>query len=129
MKFRRNNRFYLIGLVLLVVLTACRDNPERHLQLGRWYLQKGLLDEAILEFREVTRLFPADHRELTRQQFQTLSQAHYNLALAYTKKGWWDYALKEAETCFELQPTRDHYDLVQLIKQRADLEAETATGS
>ena len=40
----------------------------------------------------------------------------------YTKKGWWEYALKEAETCFELQPIKDHYDLVSLIKQRSKLE-------
>ena len=40
----------------------------------------------------------------------------------YTKKGRWEYALKEAETCFELQPVKDHYDLVALIKQRSALE-------
>ena len=40
----------------------------------------------------------------------------------YSKKCCWDYALKEAETCFELQPIKDHYDLVSLIKQRSKLE-------
>jgi hypothetical protein len=40
----------------------------------------------------------------------------------YTKKGWWNYALKEAETCFQMQPTKANYDLVTLIKQRAKLE-------
>ena len=47
---------------------------------------------------------------------------NYNLSLKYTKKRWWEYALKEAETCFELQPIKDHYDLVSLIKQRSKLE-------
>ena len=51
-----------------------------------------------------------------------LGTAHFKLALSYTKKGWWEYALKEAETCFELQPIKDHYDLVSLIKQRSKLE-------
>ncbi|NOZ03791.1 MAG: hypothetical protein GXO92_04170 [FCB group bacterium] len=123
MKFIRYMNRRLIWVVLLVVVMACKDSPDRHLQLGSWYLQKGLLDEAILEFREATRLFPANYRNLSREEFLALSKAHYNLALAYTKKGWWDYALKEAETSFDLQPTKDHYDLVRLIKQRANLEA------
>ena len=59
---------------------------------------------------------------LSREDFTTLSKAHYNLSLMYTKKGWWEYALKEAETCFELQPIKDHYDLVSLIKKRSKLE-------
>lgn len=111
---------------MLVLLAGCNDNPDRHLKLGRWYAQKGLVDEAILEYREVTRLYPTNYRELSRDDFQTLSRAHYNLALMYTKKGWWDYALKEAETCFELQPTKDNYELVVLIKKRASLETETS---
>ena len=40
----------------------------------------------------------------------------------YTKKGWWDYALKEAETCFQLQPTKEHFDLLDLIKKRSELD-------
>ena len=80
------------------------------------------IEEAILEFKEVTRLYPAKVQALSREDFTTLSKAHYNLSLMYTKKGWWEYALKEAETCFELQPIKDHYDLVSLIKQRSALE-------
>lgn len=134
MKIHRYRYILTGGLVLMVVilLAGCKDNPQRHLQLGEWYFQKGLLNEAILEFREVTRLYPEQHRQLSREDFQSLSKAHYNLALVYTKKGWWDYALREAETCFDLQPTKDHYDLVELIKERADLEynqRDTNTGS
>ena len=64
---------------------------------------------------------PDSHQGLTREEFQVLSKAHYNLALVYTKKGWWDYALKEAQTCFDLQPTKDNYSLVDLIRQRMEL--------
>ena len=113
--------------VLILVLTplfigGCKEDPERHLKLGKWYAQKGLVEEAILEFKEVTRLFPEKVQSLSREEYQVLSKAHYNLSLMYTKKGWWDYALQEAETCFELQPIKDHYDLVSLIKQRSKLE-------
>ena len=113
--------------VLILVLTplfigGCKEDPERHLKLGKWYAQKGLVEEAILEFKEVTRLYPEKVQSLSREEYQILSKAHYNLSLMYTKKGWWDYALQEAETCFELQPIKDHYDLVSLIKQRSKLE-------
>ena len=113
--------------VLILVLTplfigGCKEDPERHLKLGKWYAQKGLVEEAILEFKEVTRLYPEKVQSLSREEYQILSKAHYNLSLMYTKKGWWDYALKEAETCFELQPFKDHYDLLSLIKQRSKLE-------
>ena len=81
----------LILLFITLIISGCKEDPQRHLELGKWYAQKGLVEEAILEFKEVT-------------------------------KGWWDYALKEAETCFQMQPTKSHYELVKLIKQRARLE-------
>ncbi|MFQ6614472.1 MAG: hypothetical protein ACE5D1_06470 [Fidelibacterota bacterium] len=111
-----------LAVLLILALTGCRDNPARHLQLGNWYFQKGLLSEAILEFKEVIRLYPENPRELSREDFQSLTQAHYNLSLVYTKKSWWDVALKEAEICFDLQPTKDHYELIQLIKMRSSLD-------
>lgn len=112
----------LIILIAAFTLYGCKDEPQRHLELGQWYGQKGLIDEAILEFREVTRLIPEDIRSLSREEYELLAKAHYSLALMYTKKDWWNYALKEAETCFELLPTREHYDMVSLLRKRADLQ-------
>ena len=119
---RRTTTLFILGLFTLLFMQACRENPERHLQLGNWYLQRGLLDESVLEFKEVTRILTTDIQGLTREEFGVLTKAHYNLALVYTKKGWWNVALKEAETCFELQPTKDNYNLVELIRQRAAVE-------
>ena len=109
-------------IYLLVIVSGCKDDPKRHLDLGEWYAKKGLVEEAILEFKEVTRLYPASLNSLDRDDFQSLSKAHYNLSLMYTKKGWWDYALEEAELCFKLQPTKKHFELLDLIKQRSNLE-------
>ena len=109
-------------IYLLVFVSGCKDDPKRHLDLGEWYAKKGLVEEAILEFKEVTRLYPASLNSLDRDDFQFLSKAHYNLSLMYTKKGWWDYALEEAEQCFKLQPTKKHFELLDLIKQRSNLE-------
>tara|TARA_B100000676_G_C17966401_1_gene780633 strand:- start:428 stop:805 length:378 start_codon:yes stop_codon:yes gene_type:complete len=120
MKYRTIN--IIIFVLIPLFIGGCKEDPERHLKLGKWYAQKGLVEEAILEFKEVTRLFPEKVQSLSREEYQVLSKAHYNLSLMYTKKGWWDYALQEAETCFELQPIKDHYDLVSLIKQRSKLE-------
>jgi len=120
MKYRSIKQLLILSFLIFII--GCNEDPQRHLKLGQWYAQKGLIEEAILEFKEVTRLFPLEVKELSREDFTTLSKAHYNLSLMYTKKGWWEYALKEAETCFELQPIKDHYDLVSLIKQRSKLE-------
>ena len=109
-------------IYLLVFVSGCKDDPKRHLDLGEWYAKKGLVEEAILEFKEVTRLYPASLNSLDRNVYQSLSIAHYNLSLMYTKKGWWDYALEEAELCFKLQPTKKHFELLDLIKQRSNLE-------
>ena len=114
------------GLIILFLffLCACQDNPERHLELGNWYLQKDLVDEAITEFREVDRMFPADHSKLTREEYQILGTAHFRLALAYTKKGWWEYALEEAKNSFELQPSKDTHELVELIQEKLALNQD-----
>ena len=120
MKYTSTKQLFILSFTLFII--GCNEDPERHLKLGQWYAQKGLIEEAILEFKEVTRLYPSKVQSLSREDYTVLSKAHYNLSLMYTKKGWWEYALKEAETCFELQPVKDHYDLVTLIKQRSALE-------
>ena len=120
MKYTSTKQLFISIFAILIL--GCNEDPQRHLKLGQWYAQKGLIEEAILEFKEVTRLYPSKIQSLSREDYTVLSKAHYNLSLMYTKKGWWEYALKEAETCFELQPIKDHYDLVTLIKQRSALE-------
>ena len=105
---------FILKTVFLICLsifaTSCKEDPQRHLELGEWYAQKGLVDDA-------------SSNNLKRDEFRSLSQAHYNLSLMYTKKGWWDYALKEAEICFQLQPTKKHFELLDLIKKRVELES------
>ena len=110
---------------LLVFLGACREDPSRHLNLGNWYLQKGLVDEAIMEYREVSRLYSSDQSHLTRDEFQILGKAHFKLALAYTKKGWWEYALNEARRSFEVQPNKDSHDLVLLIEEKLAMDKKS----
>ena len=112
----------LIIILAALLVFSCEKDPEQHLELGNWYLQKGLIDEAITEFREVSRLLPPAHSQLDRNQFKILGTAHFKLALSYTKKGWWEYALREAENSFELSPSPDTHELVELIKEKLTLQ-------
>ena len=110
-------------LCLLLIISSCtKENPERHLNLGNWYLQRGLVDEAIMEFREVSRLFSGDESKLKRAEFNILGTAHLRLAIAYTKKGWWEYALNEAKRSFEITPNKDCHDLIALINEKIMLK-------
>lgn len=98
-----------LGIGLLAFNNCARD-AHRHYQLAKWYHEKGLINEAILEYKEAVRLNPR------------LYLAHHGLALAYTKKGWYEYALKEAEISFDMHPTDEGYRLIQLIKEKQHLE-------
>ncbi len=97
--------FVLVGV--LAGLSACDHDTERLYQLGRWYYQKGLIDDAIIQFKAVTRKDP------------NFADAHHFLALAYMKKGWYDYAVIEAQRAFDLRPTSEIYELLQLAKEKA----------
>ena len=110
----------LVIILTALLLFSCEKDPEQHLELGNWYLQKGLIDEAIIEYREVSRLYSDNQSELTRDEFQALGKAHFKLAIAYTKKGWWDYALDEAKRSFEILPTKDSHELVGLIESKIE---------
>ena len=117
---QRTRPFLLVLLALFYF--SCEKDPEQHLELGNWYLQKGLIDDAITEYREVSRLLPPDHSKLNREQFKVLGTAHFKLALSYTKKGWWEYALIEAKNSFELSPSPETHELVELIKEKISLQ-------
>ncbi len=105
--------------ILVVSLGGCvKENPSRHLNLGDWYLKKGLVDEAIMEYREVSRLYGGEQSKLNRDEFQTLGTAHMKLAIAYTKKGWWEYALSEAKRSFDISPNKDCHELISLIQDK-----------
>ena len=114
----KQHTIQLIFTIIALVVISCEKNPEQHLELGNWYLQKGLIDEAITEFREVSRLLPSDHSQLDRGQFKVLGTAHFKLALSYTKKGWWEYALSEAKRSFDITPNKDCHDLISLIEEK-----------
>ncbi len=102
-------------LFLLIIFAGCTDRYTEHYQNGKWYFNKGLIDEAILEFKAATREAPAQYL------------AHHSLAVSYIKKGWFEYALKEAEIAFDLHPSDQNYKLIQLVKQKKSLDSLNIT--
>ena len=114
----RHKKLIILFHLLLMIGACSKENPTRHLTLGNWYLQRGLLDEAIMEYREVSRLYGGEQSQLKRDEFQILGKAHLKLAIAYTKKGWWEYALSEAKRSFDITPNKDCHDLISLIEEK-----------
>ena len=60
--------------------------------------------------------------KLKREEYNILGSAHLKLAIAYTKKGWWEYALNEAKRSFEITPNKDSHDLISLIDEKIALK-------
>ena len=112
------------NFLIAFLIFSCKEDPNRHLNLGNWYLQKGLIDEAIIEYREVSRLYSGDESRLSRDEYEALGKAHFKLAIAYTKKGWWDFALSEAKRSFAILPNKESHDLVDLIETKIEQEIE-----
>ena len=119
-KLMKQHLIFFFNFLIVFLIFSCKENPNRHLNLGNWYLQKGLLDEAIIEYREVSRLYSGDESRLSRDEYQALGKAHFKLAIAYTKKGWWDYALSEAKKSFEILPNKESHELVDLIEAKIE---------
>ena len=107
MGIKYSNIFKALFLFCLMVFASgCKDDPKRHLELGEWYANKGLVEEAILEFKEVTRLYPTSLNKMDRDDFQSLSKAHYNLSLMYTKKVGGIMLLKRQSFALSFSPLK-----------------------
>jgi tetratricopeptide (TPR) repeat protein len=118
LKIKSHSFLFICFISMVLILGSCQEDPSRHINLGDWYLQRGLLDEAIMEYREVSRLYSGEQDKLEREEFQILGKAHLKLAIAYTKKEWWEYALSEARKSFDITPNKDCHDLIALIEEK-----------
>ncbi|MFQ6608257.1 MAG: hypothetical protein ACE5EE_06940 [Fidelibacterota bacterium] len=108
----------LLTSIAILLLVGCQDNPERHFELGNWYYEKGLYDDAILEYRDVVRMMSSHPASLPREELNILAKAHYNLAVSYVQKEWYKEARREAETAFSLWPSDDNRALIVKIQER-----------
>ncbi len=85
-----------------------------HANLGLGYEQRGLLDEAITEYKKCLRINPVN------------VEAIFDLGNAYHKKGWLDKAIAQYRKSISLDPqhTKSHFNLgIMLYKRGLNYEA------
>jgi Zn-dependent protease with chaperone function len=94
--FRVGRVTALVLFTLSLLFIANREvlfpTDDMHYEVGRQYAIEGMVDEAIIEFKEAARADP--HSE----------QAHYALGVLYAEKGIVEAAIKELETTLEINP-------------------------
>lgn len=85
----------LLALIPLFFMGCSRDpnvRKQKHFESGLHYIEKGKVDEAIIEFRNAVEIDPA------------YGEAHYHLGLVYLKRAQWPRASQELARAIELQP-------------------------
>lgn len=87
------------ALVLLALSLLFTVNKEAlfppgdvHYEMGRQYAIEGMIDKAIMEFREAARADPQNE------------QTHYALGVLYAEKGTMKEAVRELEKALEINP-------------------------
>ena len=73
----------------------------------------------VLEFSKPTSNLFSQMYEINDEIYNLIEDRNHQFSLIEE----WDYALEEAELCFKLQPTKKHFELLDLIKQRSELES------
>jgi len=115
--FIKNTIFILFSLL---IFTSCKNQAELTMERGIQYYEWSQFDNAILEFKKVVHLFPPDTRGVNYEQIRLLSQAHHNLSISYSKKGWNKEAQIEAKKAFDLVPSSENRSVLELISNRTN---------
>ncbi|MAR29932.1 MAG: hypothetical protein CMG24_03240 [Candidatus Marinimicrobia bacterium] len=88
---------------------------ERGIQYYEW----NKFDLAILEFKKVVHLLSDKNQNMDYEQIRLLSQAHHNLSISYSKKGWNQEAEAEAQKAFDLVPSSENRTVLELLQEQA----------
>ena len=108
----------ILILFCLFSLYACKSDAQLLMEEGIEYYEYGQFDDAIREFKHVVHLFSDNITELNRDDIELLSQAHHNLAITYSKKGWDKEAQVEAQKSWDLDPTPNHREVLESLNNR-----------
>ena len=94
---------------------------ERGIQYYEW----NMIEKSVIEFKYVIHSIDIKSKKLDYEEIKLLSRAHYNLAVAYAKKKWYTDAIDEAEKAFDLSPTDNNKQVLELIQTKASQKSES----
>jgi len=97
---------------------GCNSKVDLSIERGIHYFETGQTEEAILEFKQAIQLMPSNQDQLNIDEIQLLSQAYHNLSVAYAKKEWFADAEKSAKMAFDLVPSSENKEVLELIKSK-----------
>ena len=117
-----------LSLLLILVALGCKGEAEIAMERGIQYYEWEKTEKAILEFKYVIHTLSAETGKKDYKQIQLLSRAHHNLAVAYAKKTWYSDAVAEAQKAFELIPTDDNREVLELIQKKHSGESINSNG-
>ena len=113
-----SNKNIMFILLSLLLLTSCQNEAELTMERGIQYYEWNKFDNAILEFNKVVKSLE-NNEDLNYEEIRLLSQAHHNLSISYSKKGWNEEAKIEAKKAFDLIPSSDNRTVLELITEQA----------
>ena len=105
---------------LIIIALGCKGDAELSMERGIQYYEGEKIEKAILEFKYVIHALLAETGKKDYKHIRLLSRAHHNLAVAYAKKTWYNDAMMEARKAFELIPTDDNRQVMELIHKKKE---------
>ena len=113
---------------LIILIIGCKGDVELAMERGIQYYEWEKIEKAILEFKYVVHNISAEKVKKDYKYIKLLSRAHHNLAVAYAKKSWYRDAVVEAQKAFELIPTDDNREVLELIQKKHSGESINSNG-
>ena len=107
-------------LFSILLLSSCQNQADLTMERGIQYYEWNKFDRAILEFKKVVHLLSDNTENLNYNQIRLLSQAHHNLSISYSKKGWHEEAKIEAKKAFDLIPSTENREVLELINNQSN---------
>ena len=105
-----------IFFLIILLFIGCKNEIELTMERGIQYYEWDMTEKAVLEFKHVIHSLDNESNKTDYSNIKLLSRAHYNLAVAYAKKNWYEDAVEEANKAFELFPTDENRKLLELIQ-------------
>jgi len=114
------NKFYLVQIILVCALffISCKERDSLGVERGIVLYELGQIDESIIEFKASIDFLSQSKFKYNKEKQKMLGQAYRNLAISCSKKEWYDVALGYAKEAFNIFPSSDNKELINLIQNK-----------